>query len=250
MKVVICEDNPQQQKMLYTRLGNYAMLNHPSVEIVLVASNTEDVLKFMETNKADCYFLDIELGQGHNGLQLAAEIRKQDILASIIFVTDYSEALKLTFKYKVAALDYIVKRTDTSFTDQLIGAFESSIQRYEQLGKIKSVNFYQVKMGELIKNVPYEHIYYFETSENVHKVRLFEKNGVYEFYGKLKEIEDIHPTFFRCHKSYVVNLQHVVQINKKEKSIEMVNGAKCPVSIRASRKIKSKSNAQIVSSII
>ncbi|WP_223556606.1 MULTISPECIES: LytR/AlgR family response regulator transcription factor [Lysinibacillus] len=240
MKVVICEDNPQQQKMLYTKLKNYAMINHPSVEIVLAASNAEQVLKFMETNKADCYFLDIELGEGQNGLQLAAEIRKQDILASLIFVTDYSEALKLTFKYKVAALDYIIKRTDTSFTDQLIGSFECSIQRYEQLGKTNSVNFYQVKIGEILKNVPYENIYYFETSENVHKVRLFEKNGVYEFYGKLKEIEHIHPTFFRCHKSCIVNLQHVIQINKKEKYIELVNGAKCPVSTRALRNIPNK----------
>ncbi|MGE7920346.1 LytR/AlgR family response regulator transcription factor [Viridibacillus sp. NPDC093762] len=240
MKVVICEDNPQQQKMLYTKLKNYAMINHPSVEIVLAASNAEQVLKFMETNKADCYFLDIELGEGQNGLQLAAEIRKQDILASLIFVTDYSEALKLTFKYKVAALDYIIKRTDTSFTDQLISSFECSIQRYEQLGKTNSVNFYQVKIGEIIKNVPYENIYYLETSENFHKVRLFEKNGVYEFYGKLKEIEHIHPTFFRCHRSFIVNLQHVFQINKKEKYIELVNGAKCPVSTRALRNIPNK----------
>ncbi|WP_110114467.1 LytTR family DNA-binding domain-containing protein [Bacillus sp. CGMCC 1.16541] len=238
MRVVICEDNPQQQKVLYTRLKNYAMIYHSGVEIVLVASNAEQVLSFMETNQADCYFLDIELGQGQNGLELAAEIRKKDILASIIFITDYSEAQKLTFKYKVAALDFIIKRTDASFTDQLIDSFESSIQRYEKLGKINSVGFYQVKIGEFIKNIPYENIWYFETSENVHKVRLFEKSGVYEFYGKLKNIEHIHPTFFRCHKSFVVNLQHVIQINKKERYIEMLNGYKCPVSTRALRNIQ------------
>lgn len=245
MKVVICEDNPQQQKMIYTRLRNYAMINHPSVEIVLVASNAEQILQFMETNKADCYFLDIELGKGSNGLQLAAEIRKQDPLASIIFVTDYSEALKLTFKYKVAALDYIIKRTDSSFSDQLIGAFESSIQRYEQLGQTKTINFFQVKMGELIKNIPYENIYCFETSENIHKIRLSEKDGVYEFYGKLKDIENIHPTFFRCHKSYIINLQYVNQINKKDRYIKLVNGVKYPVSVRALRNIQSKLNRQL-----
>ena len=242
MKVVICEDNPQQQKMSYTRLRNYAMINHPSVEIVLVASNAEQILQFMETSKADCYFLDIELGKGSNGLQLAAEIRKQAPLASIIFVTDYSEALKLTFKYKVAALDYIIKRTDSSFSDQLIGAFESSIQRYEQLGQTRSINFFQVKMGEFIKNIPYENIYCFETSESIHKIRLSERDGVHEFYGKLKDIENIHSTFFRCHKSYIINLQYVEQVNKKDRYIKLVNGIKCPVSIRALRNIQSKLN--------
>lgn len=245
MKVIICEDNPQQQKMIYTKLRNYAMINHPSVEFVLVASNAEEVLKFLETNNADFFFLDIELGEGSTGLQLAAEIRKKDLLANIIFVTDYSEALKLTFKYKIAALDYILKRADEDFSDQLIGALESSIQRYKQIGATQPINFFQVKIGELIKNIPYENIYYFETSTNIHKIILSEKNGVYEFYGKLKDIEHIHPNFFRCHKSFVINLQHVVQIDKKEKYTELVNGTKCPISIRALRNIQTKTNGQL-----
>ncbi|MGE7093775.1 LytR/AlgR family response regulator transcription factor [Lysinibacillus sp. NPDC048646] len=240
MKIVICEDNPQQQKVIFTKLKNYSMINHPSVEIVLVASNAEEVLKFMNNNKIDCYFLDIDLGIGSNGLELAAKIRKQDVLASIIFVTNYSEALRLTFKYKVAALDYIVKQVDPGFSDSLIGAFESSIQRYNQLGQTKTMNLFQIKMGELIKNIPYENIYYFETSENIHKVRLYEQNGVYEFYEKLKNIEQINPIFFRCHKSYIINIQHVVQINKKSRTIEMANGTECPVSIRALRIIQNK----------
>ena len=245
MKVIICEDNPQQQKMIYTRLRNYALINHPSVEFVLVASNAEEILKFIETNNADCFFLDIELGEGSNGLQLAAEIRKKDLLSSIIFVTDYSEVLKLTFKYKIAALDYILKRTDEDFSDQLIGALESAIQRYKQLGTTRNIDFFQVKIGELIKNIPYENIYYFETSANIHKIILSEKNGVYEFYGKLKDIEQIHPNFFRCHKSFVINLQYVVQIDKKEKYVELVNGTKCPISVRALRNIQTKTNKEI-----
>lgn len=246
MKVVICEDNPKQQKIIHNRLRNYAMINHPGVEIVLVASNAEEVLSFLETNKADCYFLDIELGEGISGLQLATEIRKNDLLASIIFVTGYSETLKLTFKYKIAALDYIIKRTDENFLDQLIGSFESAVQRYMQLGKTEIINFFQVKMGELIRNVPYENIYYFETSSNIHKIFLSEKNGVYEFYGKLKDVEHIHSNFYRCHKSFVINLQHVVQIDRNKKYVELVNGIKCPISIRALRNIQNTMHAQLL----
>lgn len=245
MKVVICEDTPQQQKMIHDRLKNYAMINHPSVEFVLVASNAEEVLKFLEQKNADCYFLDIELGAGSNGIQLANEIRKKDPLASIIFVTEYSGLLKLTFKYKIAALDYILKRIDRSFSDRLIGTFESSIQRYKQLGQTQSANFFQIKIGELIKNIPYENIYYFETSTTIHKIILSEKNGVYEFYGKLKDIEHIHPTFFRCHKSFIINLQHVVQINKKTMYAELVNGTQCPISVRALRNIQTKINERL-----
>lgn len=245
MKVVICEDNIQQQKMIYTKLRNYAMINHPSIDFVLVASNAEEVLNFLETNSADCYFLDIDLGTGSNGLQLATEIRKKDLLANIIFVTDYSETLKLTFKYKIAALDYIIKQTAEDFTNQLIGAFESSIQRYKQLGQTNKTDFFQVKIGEIIKNIPYENIYYFETSSNVHRLILSEKHGKYEFYGKMKDIEHIHQSFFRCHKSFVINLQYVTQIDKKNKHIELINGVKCPISIRALRNIQDKLNNRL-----
>lgn len=240
MRVVICEDNKQQQQMIHSLLKNYALINHPSVEFVLIASDAEEVLEFIEKNSANCYFLDIELGDGQNGLQLAAEIRKRDVLANIIFVTDYSKSLKLTFKYKVAALDFIVKRSESSFSEQLIDALESSIERYEQIGQTKSANMFQIKMGELIKNIPCEDVYYFETSENIHKIRLSEKNGVYEFYGKLKEIEESYPYFYRCHKSCVINLQHVLQVRKKERKVELVNGISCPVSIRAMKTLESR----------
>jgi len=246
MKVVICEDHPQQRKLLHTIIKNYAMMNHPSVEIALVASDAEQVLSYLENNKADCYFLDIELGDGSNGIQLADAIRKNDLLASIIFVTNYSEALKLTFKYKLAALDYIIKSSDENFSEEIIGAFESAVERYEKLGQTKTTNVFQIKMGELIKNVPYENIYYFETSEDFHKIRLYEKNGVYDFYGKLKDIEEIDSTFFRCHKSCVINLQHIIEINKKDKYVKLVNGAKCTVSFRAMRNIISKVNESLV----
>lgn len=246
MKVVICEDNVKQQKIIHTKLRNYAMFNHPGVEFVLLASNAEEVLNFIETSNADCYFLDIDLGTGSNGLQLASEIRKKDLLANIIFVTDYTETLKLTFKYKIAALDYIIKQADEDFTNQLIGAFESSIQRYKQLGHTNKTNFFQVKVGEIIKNIPYENIYYFETSPNIHKIILSEKNGKYEFYGKLKDIEHIHDSFFRCHKSFIINLQYVTQIDRKNKYVELLNGVKCPISIRSLRNIKDKINHRLV----
>lgn len=240
MRVVICEDNIGQQQMIFSRLKNYSMMNYPSVDFVLVASSAELVLAFIENDKADCYFLDIRLGDGQNGLQLAADIRKKDVLASIIFVTDYSEGLNLTFKYKVAALDFIVKETTSRFSEQLIEAFESSIKRYEQLGQMETTNYFQIKMGELIKNIPYEEIYYFATSENIHKLHLSEKNGVYEFYGKLKDIEERYSHFFRCHKSCVINLQHVSQLHKKDRNVEMVNGVTCPVSIRAMKNLERK----------
>lgn len=68
MKVIICEDNPQQQNLLYTKLRNYVMINIPSIEFVLVASNSYKVLLYITDESADCYFLNLNLGEGSNCL--------------------------------------------------------------------------------------------------------------------------------------------------------------------------------------
>lgn len=56
------------------------------------------------------FFLDIEIkGEEKKGLEVAQAIRKKDPNASIIFVSTHSEFLPVTFRYKVAALDFIDK---------------------------------------------------------------------------------------------------------------------------------------------
>lgn len=54
-------------------------------------------------------FLDIQLEADINGIKLASEIRKHDPVGNIIFVTSHSELTYLTFVYKVAAMDFILK---------------------------------------------------------------------------------------------------------------------------------------------
>ena len=46
------------------------------------------------------------------GLDIAKEIRKKDPNATIVFVTTHSEFMPVTFKYRVAALDFIDKALD------------------------------------------------------------------------------------------------------------------------------------------
>ena len=49
------------------------------------------------------------------GLDIAKEIRKKDPNATIVFVTTHSEFMPVTFKYRVAALDFIDKALNDEF---------------------------------------------------------------------------------------------------------------------------------------
>ncbi|NLY80129.1 MAG: response regulator transcription factor [Lysinibacillus sp.] len=241
MNVVICQGNLEQRHFIQSQIVTYATFHEPSIEIVLSAGRAEEVLSFIENNRADCYFLGMELDNDKlMGLKLAAEIRKTDPFAHIIFITQHADQLELTFTYKIAALDYIVKNNPTLLSMQIIDALKVAFERYKQIGQTEDEQFFQIKIGEKIKNILLDDIYYFETSHIIHKIKLHEKNGCHEYYGKLKDIDTLDERFFRCHKSYVVNIHHIKEINKKERTLLMTNGATCPVSHRSLRLIQKK----------
>ena len=68
--------------------------------------------------------------------------------------------------------------------------------------------------------INFDEIYYFETSENIHKVILHAQNQILEFQAKLKEIEpELDKRFCRCHRSFIIN----TDINLKERTITLTN---------------------------
>ncbi|MCJ7839339.1 LytTR family DNA-binding domain-containing protein [Lederbergia sp. NSJ-179] len=242
MKVVICENEAEHREFLQSVIFQYAISNEPSIEVALSAAKPDEVLAYLRDQRADCYFLDIELGSSMDGMDLACKIREHDPFADIIFISMHADRLKLTFKYKLAALDFIVKDDGhDQLAEQINEALQASFTKYQQLGHSDGTKCIQIKIGERIKNIDLDDIYYFETSPQVeHKVVLHTTNGYYEFYGKLKEFENIHERFYRCHKSYIVHLQYVKDIDKERRKIIMANGNECYVSLRKMKILEAK----------
>ncbi|WP_341302422.1 LytTR family DNA-binding domain-containing protein [Lysinibacillus sp. FSL H8-0500] len=232
MRVAICEDDPFHQQLIVEAIQNYALFQAPSIDIVLCTQQPADLLSQIDTTAIDCYILDIELGGAVNGLDIAKTIREQDPLAHIIFMTSYANYLQLTFTYKVAALDFIVKDTPAQMQHNVVEALQAALTKYTQLGTTASTKWFQVKMGEKVKNIALEDIYYFETSSQPHKLELYERNGHYSFYGALKDLAYLDDHFFRCHKSFIIHLKNVKEFNFKSRYVLMENGSRCPIAFR------------------
>ncbi|MEC1771137.1 LytR/AlgR family response regulator transcription factor [Schinkia azotoformans] len=238
MRVILCEDDPQQRRFLQSTILQYTSFHETNIELVLCAAKPEEVMTYLTDHQADCYFLDIELDAGINGLELAQFIREKDPLANIIFITTFADKLKLTFTYKLAALDYILKEAP-NLKDNIISALQVAYEKYEQIHFKEETGFFALKIGEFIKKVRFEDIYYFETSHHAHKVILREINGFYEFYGNLKEIEEkIDERFFRCHRSYLINLDYIEKLDMQKKQVFLKNGTICDVSYRYWKNLK------------
>ncbi|MFE3573998.1 LytR/AlgR family response regulator transcription factor [Lysinibacillus sp. NPDC059133] len=232
MKIVICEDDARQRKYLQSTIVHSFLFQYEEIEIALIASNPSEVFTYLKEHRADCFLLDIELQHEINGLELANAIRSKDPLATIIFITNYADKLKLTFTYKVAALDFIVKN-EANTTENLIDTLYIAYQKHKKIHAQKIDMSFQVKIGEHIKIIPFNDIYYFATSPNPHKIELIEKSGVYEFFNNLTDIkQQLDDRFFRCHRGYIVNLQQIQKIDLTYRNITMKNGSICHYSFR------------------
>jgi two-component system response regulator AgrA len=64
-------------------------------------------------------------------------------------------------------------------------------------------------------------------------------DGRYEFYAKLEDIQKrLDGGFFRCHKSFIVNVKNIREFDVGGKEIIMKDGSRCLVAVRKLSKLK------------
>lgn len=238
MRVAILEDDLFHRELLLKSIRNYALFQEPSIEVSICTGALKDLIQHNEFSKIDCYLLDIELNDQIDGMELAQRIRRMDPFAHIIFITNHADRLPLTFTYKLAALDFIIKKSPEQMALDVIKALQAAFEKHKQIGTVDTSKWLQIKVEEKIKNIRLQDIYYIESSVHPHKLELYEKNGRHVFYGKLKELDTLSEYFFRCHKSCTINLNHVVEINLKKRCVIMSNGSVCPVAFRLIRELQ------------
>src|SRR5699024_8988427 len=213
LDIFICEDDEQQRKKITKYVENYIMIEELDMKVIVSTDNTDDIIDYLKANNVNgLYFLDVNLNHEKTGIALGADIRKYDSRGSIVFVTSHSELTYLTFLYKVEAMDYIIKDDITDIQKRVIDCIDTANERY---------------MSE-----------HNETTKKRNKINMHSENRQVEFYGKLKEIEDLDDRFYRCHNSFVVNTDNIESIDNKTRDITMTNGAVCFASSRNFRKLK------------
>ena len=207
LRVHICEDNTEQREYLKQYIKETIDMENMDMQVGIVESDPEAVLKKLnQETENGVFFLDIDLKNQINGLELAKRIREYQPRCYIIFVTTHSEMSYMTFKYKVEAMDYIIKDDYRDMKNRIYQCLMYISESHEECAKEENVKKISVKIGSKIQEIPLDDIVYFEASANMHKIVLHTTHSVLEFIGKLKEIEkELTDVFCRCHRSCIVN---------------------------------------------
>jgi len=235
LHILICEDDLAQRTRMETIVNKYILSDDVYMDLALSVDNPPALLEYLETQqiKSGLYFLDIDLQSHLNGIELGAEIRKLDVSATIVFITSHANLLPQVFQYKIEAMEYIVKDSPADEIEKrVMECMQLAYQRYLD-GKHTQTKYFNAKIGDQVLNIPYDDILFFESSiTQQRKLLLHRTNSELEFRGYINDVSDLGLPFFRCHQSFVVNLNHVQRVDIATREVEMVGGAIIPIARR------------------
>ncbi|KRO00754.1 LytR/AlgR family response regulator transcription factor [Companilactobacillus kimchiensis] len=234
--IFVCEDNAKQMTEIVSYISSYLLMENFDMEIKLATNDPQEILDYLDKNNVNkgLYFLDIDLKTDLNGIELAAKIRQEHFNSKIVFVTTHSEMVFLTFKYQIEALDYILKDFPNEIQKRITAAIVTCNRQFKE-NESQSEEYYQIKTGNHLRLVKISDILFFESSPVPHKVIVHLINGQFEFYSTVKKIETENKIFFRCHKSYIVNIDNIRSINRHTRELTMIDEEKIPSSVLACR---------------
>lgn len=217
-----------EQRAIST-LSSLIELYTKTIEVVATCKNVPDGVLAIHKHQPKIVFLDVEMPE-YNGFELLGFFRELDF--EIIFVTAYNEYALRAFE--VAAVDYLLKPVDI---DKLKAAVNKATKKVESAGmqmrlevlseslQKKQFNKIALPLAEGLLFIETQEIMYLEADGAYTEVWLHNGSKIIVS-KKLKFFEDVlqdNPTFFRSHRSYIVNINRIKSYSKRESMILLEN---------------------------
>lgn len=216
-RIAICDDEP-----VFTSHID-AILNHwpdrPADTKTEIFHDGDALICAHSREPFDIILLDV-LMPLFNGIETAAEIRNTDKDVKIVFLTASSEfALD---SYTVKANNYLLKPVLPAKLFQCLNELNSEIYHTLPTIAIKSSHaVHSIRLTDIeYAEAQNKYVIFSMTSGTI----IGSPSPLYIYESKLPLADG----FFKCHRSYIVNLHHIAMYTSKE--IHMRSGAIIPVS--------------------
>ena len=233
---IILDDDTIHNNNTRRRLELLFIKNEFQATITLNTTNPSDVIEYCLKNNTqnNVYLLDVNVQSKITGIDVAGIVRKQDVKAYIVFISAHPEYVMPSLKTKV--FDYLIKPVSIEVLESCI---TSIFMDYIKLN-MKQVQTLRIKSGFNVYNLILDDIIYFEKFGHllvVHTIsgRIESSESLDSIEQKLEKVR-----FFRCHKSYIINISYISRIDYPNSVIYLKNGQECLVSKRCKKELKSR----------
>lgn len=224
--IAICDDEKQTADQIRKLVSHFFRAKNMEISIVCF-SGGEELLRY--DRGIDILFLDIQMN-GMDGMETARKLRSRQFKGYLIFITVLKEMVFQSFE--VQAYDYLVKPVEER---QFARTMERLLISMNNAGEEKLL----VQKGYARTIISFENIVFAEVIDR--KVYLhLTSSEVVDFYDKIENLEErLDSRFFRCHRSYLINLQYLKSC--KNGVAYMENGREIPIS-----RLRSKAFSEVI----
>jgi two-component system LytT family response regulator len=239
-KIIIIDDEPLARSIVAEYLQDVK-----DVEIVAECNDGFEGIKAIAQHQPALIFLDIQMPKinGFEMLELLTDT------PSVIFTTAFDEyAIKA---FETNAIDYLLKPFSKERFDHAIEKWntkrtanskgnlqqfiESTVKQPEEKNRIV------VKKGSDIRIIPVEEVLYIEAYDDY--VKIFLKDSYYLKKKTMNYYEQVldETSFFRVHRSFIINLNQLTKIEALEKNNYVAilkNDKRIPISRNSYTRLK------------
>ncbi|HLO59385.1 MAG TPA: LytTR family transcriptional regulator DNA-binding domain-containing protein [Bacteroidales bacterium] len=242
IKALIIDDEQLARELI----KNY-LKNNQDIEIIGECENGFEGALQISDCKPDLVFLDIQMPK-LNGFEMLELIEDPP---EIIFITAHNDFAIRAFEMN--AVDYLLKPYSQ---ERLLTAIQKATERIRS-GKTSEEKITQlvhqplteklerivVKSGTKIKVIPVDKIIYLEAQDDY--IMIYTDEGKHLKQGTMKYYEDHldESKFIRVHRSYIVRMDQVVQLEPYAKDnyiIKLKNGSSLKISRNGLKNLKEK----------
>lgn len=217
LNFALCDDNLNILDKLSCILENIFIKYNYDAQIGFKSNDVDKLFEYINENKTDVLILDINLKSDISGLDVAYRIRNKFKDIYFIFTTAHLEYAMMAYKLKT--FDYLAKPiTSDRLEETIVRLFNDvnySPKKYIKIDNKKAI----IDESEIlyIKRDGMKLIYH-------------TKNHDYQTYSSFNKIQNSLPkNFVRAHKSFIVNIKTITNLDPVSNLIYFPNNSTCDI---------------------
>lgn len=207
MLIAICDDEPLFCEMLKEKIYGYSSKNN--LDTCVDIFNDGQVL-LDKNSEYDIVFIDYQM-PNINGLKVAEEIRKKNMLSMIIFISSFPEVVFKTFLYDT--FRFLIKPVKNEDLYEALDSYRRKRGLHYSILVYSEGDHISINTGDIV---------YIEAIGRNCIVRTI--NDSFYCTKSINKIYSLLPSncFFITHRSFIVNFNSIASFDKN--SIKLING--------------------------
>lgn len=217
LKIGMCDDELNIAQPISKIIESKIIENDLDAEISIVTDDQNKIYEMIKNKELDVLILDIDFGKDKkSGIDFASKLRDINKDFYLVFLYAYSRYMPISFIDKT--FDYLIKPVNAKVISDLIYRLKKDVEQNKKIF-LKVNNSLFVRVDDIL---------YIEKQGN--KAIIYTNTNTYKIFGSLNEILDKLPNNFKkCHRSYIINENKILSIDKKNSIAYLGKDIYCPI---------------------